>query len=907
MAGEGAFDFSENNLKECEWFARTGRGRSGCDGGNYWRIVNLMTKMGTVMEACDPYEPYNSTCDSTCPYVKTVLDWRVITLAEIPSPELLKSYLVEYGPIYVTLDGGMGSAWRNELNNYDGSYTLYYPSPYTVSHAVLIVGWDDTLSHAGGQGAWIVKNSWGTDWGGTAGYGTERGYFTIAYGSANIGWYSSFLKEWKDYDPCDRLLSYDEAGYITHTGFGDSTAWAMCKFIADENMILDRVEFWTTDATTDVDIHVYGDFDGTSLSNLLASELNNSFTEMGYHSVQLTPPVPMSVNQDFYVAVKISNAAYVYPLALDVHAVGPRTPGRCYVSPTGATWSELIAGDLGVRARMSTRPDCIHLGMADSTMAHPCQDIQIPVTVSDVTGWDVMAFDMQICWCDVPQGLIQFLSCEAGPVMPPGWYIECNPCAPNCITVAAAGAIPLVGEGDLFYLNFHVSCNAKPCMCCDLTFEYVNLYDPENPLIVCWDDGSLCVEWCDIYGYVNYWKCCEDECGDPYFQYPLPFIRAHLSTDCVGPIATTYTADPDGYYEFTCLDPLTQGCSYCVELDECSAIQACINAYDASLVLQHIVCMDDLDDCQFISEGVTILPQREAADVSCNGTVTSYDASLILQWVADWHNYFPCLETWIWYALPAPCTEICSAQIDWIGVQKGDVDGCEPCPEPPAPSPLSTVVVRLGEAVDLGDRFEVAIEVEGAMGIYSGEYDLTFDISELYVMNVVPADLALGSMIAYHAEAGALRSAMAASQAYGGSGEVALITLGKMHTGAGISSLTLTDAFFNNGTPQADIGGGAGVIAESHSWQLGPVVPNPFRYGTSIGYSVPQASHVTIEIYNVNGQLVTTLIDSGVGAGRYSVMWSGEDAGGEAVARGVYFCRMQAGQFAATTKVVLLD
>ncbi len=358
MAGEGAFDFSENNLKECEWFARTGHHPSGCDGGTYWRIINLMAEKGTVMESCDPYVPCNSTCNSTCSYVKTVLDWRVITLGEVPSPGLLKSYLTEYGPIFVAMDGGISSAWQNELNNYDGSYTLHYTGSYSVNHAVLIVGWDDTLSHAGGQGAWIVKNSWGSNWGGTAGYGTEKGYFTIAYGSANIGWYSSFLKGWKDFDPCDRLLFYDEAGYYGNTGFGNTTAWGLCKFLMPEDAELRRVEFWTTDATTDVDVFVYDEFDGSVASTLLASELDNSFAEMGYHSVPLASPLPMITGQDFYVAVKITTAGYNYPITYDPQDIGPIAPGRSYISAGGATWTEYLDGDIGVRARINLDRDC---------------------------------------------------------------------------------------------------------------------------------------------------------------------------------------------------------------------------------------------------------------------------------------------------------------------------------------------------------------------------------------------------------------------------------------------------------------------------------------------------------------------------------------------------------------------
>ena len=368
IAGEGTFDFSENNLKECEWFGRHGLYPSRCQGGTYWRVVNHMAEFGTVLEACDPYVPYNSSCKQTCDYIKTILNWRVITLAEIPPVETMKSYIMTKGPIFAAIDAGFRPAWETELNNYDGTYTLYYPEQYLVNHAVLVVGWDDTLSHAGGQGAWICKNSWGTSWGGTAGYGAGRGYFTIAYGSANLGQYAAFVEEWQDYDPCGELLFYDEAGYYGEAGYDNLTAWGMCKFVLSEDSQLDRVEFWTTDATTDVDVYVYDDFNGTSLSGLLTSELNNSYGEMGYHSVPLTTPVDIDEGEDVYVAVKFTNASHPWPITTDPEYIGSPAEGYCYISANGGAWElpefwdpyyqAYMLADLGVRLRIRYKRDC---------------------------------------------------------------------------------------------------------------------------------------------------------------------------------------------------------------------------------------------------------------------------------------------------------------------------------------------------------------------------------------------------------------------------------------------------------------------------------------------------------------------------------------------------------------------
>ncbi len=84
-------------------------------------------------------------------------------------------------------------------------------------------------------------------------------------------------------------------------------------------------------------------------------------------------------------------------------------------------------------------------------------------------------------------------------------------------------------------------------------------------------------------------------------------------------------------------------------------------------------------------------------------------------------------------------------------------------------------------------------------------------------------------------------------------------------------------------------------------------VPNPFNPETSIRYDVPMSgAHVSIVVHDVTGRRVRILVDEYRSAGRWSVRWNGENAHGRRVPSGVYFCRMQAGNFVATSKMVLL-
>jgi hypothetical protein len=82
--------------------------------------------------------------------------------------------------------------------------------------------------------------------------------------------------------------------------------------------------------------------------------------------------------------------------------------------------------------------------------------------------------------------------------------------------------------------------------------------------------------------------------------------------------------------------------------------------------------------------------------------------------------------------------------------------------------------------------------------------------------------------------------------------------------------------------------------------------PNPFNPTTVIPYDLPSPAHVTLKLYSVDGRLVRTLQDGSQNAGFYRPQWDGTDNRGEHVSSGVYFCRLTAGAFVATNKMVLL-
>jgi len=99
----------------------------------------------------------------------------------------------------------------------------------------------------------------------------------------------------------------------------------------------------------------------------------------------------------------------------------------------------------------------------------------------------------------------------------------------------------------------------------------------------------------------------------------------------------------------------------------------------------------------------------------------------------------------------------------------------------------------------------------------------------------------------------------------------------------------------------------AGVVeADAPRLELSRNYPNPFRPTTEIRFSLPDAADVLLEVYDLSGRRVATLVDRRLAQGEHVAVWDGTDASGRSVASGTYFCRLRVGDSAQTRKMVLL-
>jgi hypothetical protein len=91
-----------------------------------------------------------------------------------------------------------------------------------------------------------------------------------------------------------------------------------------------------------------------------------------------------------------------------------------------------------------------------------------------------------------------------------------------------------------------------------------------------------------------------------------------------------------------------------------------------------------------------------------------------------------------------------------------------------------------------------------------------------------------------------------------------------------------------------------------NSYELNQNYPNPFNPSTTITFGLPARARVSLEVFNLLGQKVRTLAREYKAAGTYQIDWNGRDENGKQVATGVYFYRLQAEDYVAVKKMMLM-
>ena len=187
------------------------------------------------------------------------------------------------------------------------SNAYYYPQAVAADHAVTIVGWDNSFSRTKfvnsnqppGDGAFIVKNSWGTDLG-------ESGYFYVSYYDAVIGKDNAVFTA-QPTTNYDNIYQYDPLGDIGAFGTGSST-WGANIFTANARESLTAVSFYTLSVNAPYEVYVYIDpANGPINASGYAAHISGTINLPGYHTLPLNSGVTLHAGQKFSVVVKFTS------------------------------------------------------------------------------------------------------------------------------------------------------------------------------------------------------------------------------------------------------------------------------------------------------------------------------------------------------------------------------------------------------------------------------------------------------------------------------------------------------------------------------------------------------------------------------------------------------------------------
>jgi len=288
-----------------------------------------------------------------------------------------------------------------------------------------------------------------------------------------------------------------------------------------------------------------------------------------------------------------------------------------------------------------------------------------------------------------------------------------------------------------------------------------------------------------------------------------------------------------------------------------------ITSFDASLVLQHLVGLFDF------STGLS-----EKADVTFNGSVSALDAFFILKRATGSITSFPVEDS-----LFSKRSDPFDRNIDVNVVKEISENGLIVTVATKKPQTIASLYLEF-EVPGLGLKYR-GLTLPGNLRNYLYADNFENSILRLALTGIV-SDKLNGSIVT-------LRFDLPAGLAETFSGSMVTVR-----------ALEINDI---DVTATIDETGSDGVVK---TFELRQNYPNPFNPVTTIHYQIPEATRVILKIYNILGQEVKTLVNEQLQAGTYSITWNGKNNSGVLVAGGVYIYRIRAGSYVLTKKMVFV-
>ncbi len=300
------------------------------------------------------------------------------------------------------------------------------------------------------------------------------------------------------------------------------------------------------------------------------------------------------------------------------------------------------------------------------------------------------------------------------------------------------------------------------------------------------------------------------------------------------------------------------------------SLNGILQAYDASLVLQHVLV-------PFLNA-----KQQVVADVSGAAGITALDASLILQYVVGLINYFP--------------AELLS----------------------PLPAYTSAAELVIGnQTVSAGEEFELPLQMTNVDGVFAGQVTLNYDPEYLEVIEIINQMAGMTLLSDIDDAKGIIRISFAGIEALNYDLTIAGIHF-KVKDDTPSVTVPIEGTFFmaNESNLTANITNGSVIINGIATGfednitvdkNMLACYPNPVTDELTIDYTVEnEGDNVFITVYDLFGQTVAEIVNGKHAAESYKIIWNCNSRNGADLPNGTYFIRMVAGKKTGVQKIQIV-
>ena len=325
-------DLSEENMKNImQKYSDYGWSTIETNNGGYddMALGYLVNWIGPVLEGIDNYDDYSMLSPLLDPitHVQNIL---YIKREGYTDNNAIKEAVRKYGAVSTGIFFS-GYYFNDVTNGY------YCPMPTYANHGVAIVGWDDSYSKDNffavpeGDGAWIVKNSWNTDWG-------DNGYFYVSYYDkvfAEVGIPdATYAFVFNDSAKYEKNYQYDLIGKTNYFATGKNTVWVENIFNATGYDMLAGVSSYFR-KPTDYTLFIF-----------VNDELKLTKTgkcDPGYITINLGDYIPLQPNDTFKVRFKLDakDGAEFAVSEWEIASKKDNTTGVSFFSKDGVEWIDL--------------------------------------------------------------------------------------------------------------------------------------------------------------------------------------------------------------------------------------------------------------------------------------------------------------------------------------------------------------------------------------------------------------------------------------------------------------------------------------------------------------------------------------------------------------------------------------